>query len=83
MSSPRCGRSSGFRLSGIVRILSKSAMEHRLGNHRPAALARASLYGMVSSSCSYAASAIAKSLFQKGADFVAAMVFMFASRISS
>src|SRR4051794_12590073 len=34
---------------------------------------------MVSSSCSYAATAMAKSLFQKGADFVAAMVFMFAS----
>ena len=36
-------------------------------------------FGMVSSSCSYAATAMAKSLFQKGADFVAAMVFMFAS----
>ena len=36
-------------------------------------------YGMASSSCSYAASAMAKSLFVKGADFVAATVFMFAS----
>jgi uncharacterized protein len=34
---------------------------------------------MVSSSCSYAASAMAKSMFAKGADFVSAMVFMFAS----
>src|ERR1043165_7645833 len=34
---------------------------------------------MVSSSCSYAATAMAKSLFQKGADFISAMVFMFAS----
>ena len=34
---------------------------------------------MASSSCSYAASALAKSLFQRGADFTAAMVFMFAS----
>jgi len=34
---------------------------------------------MVSSSCSYAATAMAKSLFQKGADFVSALVFMFAS----
>ena len=34
---------------------------------------------MVSSSCSYAASAMAKSLFAKGADYIAAMVFMFAS----
>ncbi|HVB27148.1 MAG TPA: permease, partial [Mycobacteriales bacterium] len=43
------------------------------------ATARASGLGMVSSSCSYAATAMAKSLFAKGADFVAAMVFMFAS----
>ena len=34
---------------------------------------------MASSSCSYAASALARSLFQRGADFTAAMVFMFAS----
>jgi uncharacterized membrane protein YraQ (UPF0718 family)/YHS domain-containing protein len=34
---------------------------------------------MASSSCSYAASAMAKSLFVKGADYIAAMVFMFAS----
>ena len=34
---------------------------------------------MASSSCSYAASAMAKSLFVKGADFVAASVFMVAS----
>ena len=45
----------------------------------PPAVVRASGYGMVSSSCSYAASAMAKSLFVKGADFIAAMVFMFAS----
>ena len=42
-------------------------------------MARASIYGMVSSSCSYAASAMARSLFARGADFVASMVFMFAS----
>ncbi len=54
-------------------------MERTLGNHRPVAVARASGFGMVSSSCSYAAAAMAKSLFQKGADFVSAMVFMFAS----
>ena len=54
-------------------------MQRVLGDHRPAAVARASGFGMVSSSCSYAASAMAKSLFQKGADFVSSMVFMFAS----
>jgi uncharacterized membrane protein YraQ (UPF0718 family)/YHS domain-containing protein len=70
----------GFGLSGVVQaFVSHEAMERKMGNHRPAAVLRASGYGMVSSSCSYAATAMAKSLFQKGADFVTAMIFMFAS----
>jgi uncharacterized protein len=70
----------GFALSGAVQaFVSKAEMEKVLGNHRPAAVARASGFGMVSSSCSYSATAMAKSLFQKGADFVSAMIFMFAS----
>jgi len=70
----------GFSLSGVVQaFVSHESMQAKLGDHRPAAVARASAYGMVSSSCSYAASAMAKSIFVKGADFVAASVFMFAS----
>jgi hypothetical protein len=70
----------GFGLSGIVQaFVSHEAMERKMGTHRPAAVARASVYGMVSSSCSYAATAMGKSLFQKGADFITAMIFMFAS----
>ena len=70
----------GFTLSGMVQaFVSKERMRAELGDHRPASVARASGYGMVSSSCSYAASAMAKSLFAKGADFTSAMVFMIAS----
>jgi len=70
----------GFGLSGAVQaFVSKDAMQRTLGDHRLRAIARATGFGMVSSSCSYAASAMAKSLFQKGADFTTAMVFMFAS----
>jgi uncharacterized protein len=70
----------GFGLSGAVQAFaSREAMQRRLGNHRPAAVARASGYGMVSSSCSYAAAALARSLFVRGADFVASMIFMVAS----
>jgi uncharacterized protein len=70
----------GFTLSGAVQaFVSKDDMHRTLGDHRPASIARASGFGMVSSSCSYAAAAMAKSLFQKGADFVSSMVFMFAS----
>ena len=70
----------GFMLSGAVQaFVSKDQMRRRLGGHGPASVARASGYGMVSSSCSYAASAMTKSLVTKGADFTSAMVFMFAS----
>ncbi len=70
----------GFGLSGVVQaFVAKEQMQRVMGDHRPGAVARASFFGMVSSSCSYAATAMAKSLFQKGADFVSAMIFMFAS----
>ena len=70
----------GFGLSGAVQaFVSRSQMQRLMGDHGIRSLARASLFGMVSSSCSYAASAMAKSLFQKGADFTTAMVFLLAS----
>ena len=70
----------GFTLSGVVQaFIPKDRLQASLGNRRPAAVARAAGFGMVSSSCSYAASAMSKSLFAKGADFVTAMIFMVAS----
>src|SRR6478609_439075 len=70
----------GFTLSGAVQaFVSKRRMRRVMGDHRFPSVARASGFGMVSSSCSFAATAMAKSLFQKGADFITAMVFMFAS----
>jgi hypothetical protein len=58
---------------------SREQMQRVMGDHRPAAVVRAGGFGMASSSCSYAATAMATSLFQKGADFITSMVFMFAS----
>ena len=70
----------GFGLSGAVQtFVSKDAMQRSLGDHRPARSRAASVFGMASSSCSYAAAAMATSLVRKGADFITAMVFMFAS----
>jgi uncharacterized membrane protein YraQ (UPF0718 family)/YHS domain-containing protein len=70
----------GFGLSGAVQaFVSRAQMERVLGRSGPREIARASLLGAASSSCSYAASAMAKTLFQRGADFVSSMVFMFAS----
>jgi uncharacterized membrane protein YraQ (UPF0718 family)/YHS domain-containing protein len=70
----------GFGLSCAVQaFVSRSEMEQRLGRRGPREIIRATLFGAASSSCSYAASAMAKTLFQRGADFVSSMVFMFAS----
>ena len=70
----------GFAISGAIQAFtSRDKALASLGNHKPATVAKASLLGAISSSCSYAASAIAKSLVEKGADFTTAMVFMFAS----
>jgi uncharacterized membrane protein YraQ (UPF0718 family)/YHS domain-containing protein len=70
----------GFGLSGAVQaFVSRGQMRRALGDHRPATVGKAGFLGMVSSSCSYAAAALAKSLFARGADFTASMVFMFAS----
>ena len=70
----------GFTLSGIVQAwVPRSRIERALGARGPREIARATALGAASSSCSYAAIAIAKSLFAKGASFAAAMAFQFAS----
>jgi uncharacterized membrane protein YraQ (UPF0718 family)/YHS domain-containing protein len=70
----------GFGLSGAVQaFVSRGEMERVLGQHGPRAIGRATVLGAASSSCSYAAAAMAKTLFQRGADFLSSMVFMFAS----
>jgi uncharacterized membrane protein YraQ (UPF0718 family)/YHS domain-containing protein len=70
----------GFALSGVVQaFVPRGRMQRVLGDHRPRTMAKAGFLGFVSSSCSYAAAALAKSLFARGADFTASMVFMFAS----
>src|SRR5580698_6077069 len=70
----------GFALSAIIQaVVRREAITRRLGNDRPATLALATGLGAASSSCSYAAVALARSLFRKGASFTAAMVFEIAS----
>jgi uncharacterized membrane protein YraQ (UPF0718 family) len=70
----------GFTLSGVVQALvRRSTVIRLLGDDRPVTLARATGLGAASSSCSYAAVALARSLFRKGASFTAAMVFEIAS----
>src|SRR5436305_11945428 len=70
----------GFALSGAVQaVVSKSEMTRLLPDDSPRTIAIACGLGAASSSCSYAAVALARSIFRKGANFTAAMAFQFAS----
>ncbi|PWU25531.1 MAG: hypothetical protein C5B48_00845 [Candidatus Rokuibacteriota bacterium] len=70
----------GFALSGAVQaVVSKGEMRRLLPDDSPRSLGIACGLGAASSSCSYAAVALARSLFRKGADFTASMAFQFAS----
>ena len=66
----------GFALSAVVQaVVRRSTIVALMGDDRPRTLAVAAGLGAASSSCSYAAVALARSLFRKGANFTAAMAF--------
>jgi uncharacterized protein len=70
----------GFALSAVVQaVVRRQTITRRLGDDRPRTLVLAAGLGAASSSCSYAAVALARSLFRKGASFTSAMVFEIAS----
>src|SRR5205809_7683731 len=70
----------GFGLSAVVQaVVSKSEMTKLLPDDSSRSLAIACGLGVASSSCSYAAVALARSIFRKGANFTAAMAFQLAS----
>ena len=70
----------GFFLSGAIQAVdSHKQMSRLLPDNSPKSLAIATGLGVASSSCSYAAVAIARSIFRKGANFMAAMAFEIAS----
>jgi uncharacterized membrane protein YraQ (UPF0718 family) len=70
----------GFTLSAAVQaVVRRESITKLMGNSGPRSLAISSGLGAASSSCSYAAVALARSLFRKGANFAAAMAFQIAS----
>jgi uncharacterized protein len=70
----------GFLLSAVVQaVISKQAIGRALGQDSPRSVALAGAFGVASSSCSYAAVAIARSLFRRGATLANAIIFEFAS----
>lgn len=74
------GLSLGFLFSAVIEVaVSKSEMSKLLPDASARSLTVASLLGAASSSCSYAAVAMARSIVRKGGDFTAAMAFQFAA----
>lgn len=70
----------GFGLSAVVQaVVSRATLAQLLGDDSPRSVTNATVFGIASSSCSYAAVALARSLFRKGANFTAAMAFELAS----
>src|SRR5438105_6096502 len=70
----------GFALSAVVQaVVRRETIVRLLGDDKPRTLALAAGLGTASSSCSYAAVALARALFRSGASFTAAMTFEIAS----
>ena len=70
----------GFGLSAVIQaVVSKEEMSSLLPDDSPRTIMLACGLGTASSSCSYAAVALARSMFRKGANFTAAMAFQLAS----
>src|SRR5207245_5168523 len=70
----------GFLLSAMVQtVVSKRAVSGALGRPDLKGFLLACGLGAASSSCSYAAVAVARALFRRGASFVLALIFEFAS----
>lgn len=70
----------GFTLSGVIQaVVSKARIARLMSSDSPRSLGNATLLGAASSSCSYAAVALARALFRRGANFTAAMAFEIAS----
>jgi uncharacterized protein len=70
----------GFTLSGLIQsLLPRDSLRSSLGTTSPLSVARASLLGIISSSCSYAASAVSRALFARGSSWSNSLIFMVAS----
>ena len=70
----------GFTLSGVIQaVVRKDSIAKLMNSDSPRSLGIATLLGAASSSCSYAAVALARALFKQGANFTAAMAFEIAS----
>src|SRR5438105_13295301 len=71
----------GFGLSAAVQaVVSHKSLARLLGDNSPKSFAFATLFGVASSSCYYAAVAVARSILRQRASFTVAMVIELAAR---
>lgn len=70
----------GYFISSMIQaFVPKGRLVHYMGESNPKSISLATFFGAISSSCSFAALAAGRSLFQKGANFIALLAFLFAS----
>ncbi|MGD9300781.1 MAG: permease [Desulfobacterales bacterium] len=70
----------GYLISSLIQVLvTRARMQRTMGTSGPKSVALGTFFGFISSSCSFAALATTRSLFQKGAGLVPALAFMLAS----
>jgi len=70
----------GYLISSLIQVLvTRARMQRTMGTSGPKSIALGTFFGFISSSCSFAALATTRSLFQKGAGLAPALAFMLAS----
>jgi len=70
----------GYIISSMIQIfVTEKRMQKTMGNHEGKSVLLGTFFGFISSSCSFAALASAKSIFKKGASFVSSIAFLLAS----
>ncbi|MCR9182735.1 MAG: permease [Flavobacteriaceae bacterium] len=70
----------GYVISSMIQVfVTEKRMQKTMGGHEAKSVLLGTFFGFISSSCSFAALASAKSLFKKGASFVSSIAFLLAS----
>ena len=70
----------GYLISSMIQVfVTEKKMQNAMGKDQRKAVLLGTFFGFISSSCSFAALATTKSLFKKGASFVASIAFLLAS----
>ncbi len=70
----------GYAISAMIQtFVPKARLTRHMGDRGIKSVSLATIFGSISSSCSFAALAAARALFKKGANFISTVAFMFAS----